>query len=523
MNRTLPHGVSAKVLDAALDGFADVVGKQWVFREPGPGLAAYRDPYAIVDINRFVASAAVAPDSVEQVQAVVKIANEHGIPLWPISGGKNYGYGGAAPRLPGSVVLDLKRMNRILEVDEKFGYALVEPGVSYFDLYQYLQERDIKLWLDVAAPGWGSVLGNTVDRGVGYTPYGDHFQMQCGMEVVLADGDVVRTGMGALPKNNTWQLFKYGFGPYHDGMFTQSNFGVVTKIGIWLMPEPPGFRPFMVTFPREEDLEPLVDALRSLKINMVIPNAAVMISLLFEGAIKATKKQYYAGKGPLPDSAARKLMADQRIGMWNFYAALYGPDVIMDAQWQVIHDAFSNIPGAKFYSREDRPGDITMEYRAELMSGVPSMSEFAYMNWIDGGAHVDFSPVSPTTGSEALKQYAMIRDRTNEYGFDYFGAMIVGWRELHHIAVTVFNPQNAAETRRAHELVRLLIDEAAAEGYGEYRTHLAFMDQIAATYNYNNNSLMRLNERIKDALDPNGILAPGKSGIWPKHLRGKNL
>jgi 4-cresol dehydrogenase (hydroxylating) len=86
----------------------------------------------------------------------------------------------------------------------------------------------------------GQCDGATLERGAGYTPYGDHFMMQCGTEVVLADGEVVRTGMGALPGNNTWQLFKHSFGPYLDGIFTQSNFGVVTKIGKWLMPEDPG-------------------------------------------------------------------------------------------------------------------------------------------------------------------------------------------------------------------------------------------------------------------------------------------
>ena len=522
MDRILPYGISATILDEALDAFVGVVGKNWVFRD-GTSVEAYRDDYAIMDKNHFAASAAVAPASVEEIQQLLAIANQYKIPMSPISGGKNHGYGGAAPRLPGSVMLDLKRMNRILEVNEEFGYALVEPGVSYFDLFQYLQKNNIDLWLDVPAAGWGSVLGNTVERGVGYTPYGDHFSMQCGMEVVLANGEVVRTGMGALPGNNTWQLFKYGFGPYLDGIFTQSNFGVVTKLGIWLMPKPPGYRPFMITFDREEDIEQLVDIIRPLKINMVIPNAAVMSSLLFEAAVTTNKKDYYSGKGPLPDSAARKIMADKKIGMWNFYAALYGPDKIMDAQWEVIRDAFAAIPGAKFYQREDRKGDITMEYRTKLMSGEPNLTEFANMNWVDNGAHLDFSPVSPTNGAEALKQYAMIRDRVHEYGFDYFGLFIVGWRELHHILVLIFNRLDAEEQKRARNLFELMIDEAAAEGYGEYRTHLAYMDKIAATYNWNDNSLMRLNETLKDALDPNGILAPGKQGIWPKHLRGKGL
>ena len=105
------------------------------------------------------------------------------------------------PCCPGSVVLDLKRMNRILEVDERNAYALVEPGVSYFDLYRYIEERGLKLWIDCPDPGWGSVIGNALDHGVGYTmnPYRDHWGAQCGLEVVTGDGELVRTGMGALP------------------------------------------------------------------------------------------------------------------------------------------------------------------------------------------------------------------------------------------------------------------------------------------------------------------------------------
>ncbi len=74
---------------------------------------------------------------------------------------------------------------------------------------------------------------------------------------------------------------------------------------------------------------------------------------------------------------------------------------------------------------------------------------------------------------------------------------------------------------RAVRLMREMIDECAAKGFGEYRTHLLFADQVASTYNWNNSALMRFNETIKDVLDPNGILAPGRNGIWPKRFRGK--
>ena len=67
------------------------------------------------------------------MRAIVRLANEHKTPLWPVARGKNLGYGGASPRMPGTMVLDLGRLNRILEVDEKLGYCVVEPGVGFFE------------------------------------------------------------------------------------------------------------------------------------------------------------------------------------------------------------------------------------------------------------------------------------------------------------------------------------------------------------------------------------------------------
>lgn len=522
MTTQLPPGVTSESMDKALDEFKKITGKEWVFKDQY--IESYHDPYTISnDESLHKAYAAVAPDSTEQVQKIVRVANKYGVPLWTVSRGKNFAYGGAAPVLSGSIVLDLTRMNRILEVNEEFGYALVEPGVSYFDLYDYIQKKGLKLWLDVPDPGWGSVMGNALDHGVGYTPYGDHFGMQCGMEVVLANSEIVRTGMGAMPGNNTWQLFKYGFGPYVDGIFSQSNFGIVTKMGIWLMPEPAGYRPYMITFEREEDIEQVIEVLRPLKVNNIIQNAATIRSLVLDAAITSVKNQYYSGDGPIPDSVAKKIMVDQDIGMWNFCGALYGPPAITDALWTAIRDSFSSIPGVKFYFPEDRKHkpDILL-HRAETMKGIPKLTEFNFLNWNGGGGHIGFSPVSPTTGKDAIKQFNMVSGRVREYGFDYMGLFAIGWRELHHVIVIVYDKTDPRERTRMDDLFDILVKEAADEGYGEYRTHIHYMDQIAGTYNWNDNALMKMNQMIKDALDPKGILSPGKSGIWPKHLRDKN-
>ena len=87
----------------------------------------------------YTASAVLMPESVEQIQEIVRIANERKVPLWTHATGMNNGYGGPAPRLQGSVIVSLRRMNRVLEINEDSAYAVVEPGVRWFDLYDAVQ------------------------------------------------------------------------------------------------------------------------------------------------------------------------------------------------------------------------------------------------------------------------------------------------------------------------------------------------------------------------------------------------
>src|SRR6202453_2742733 len=193
-----PPGVNEGDFDRSLRDFAAAVGEDWVFSKEGD-VRLYDDSYTPFfgePDKQYQACAAVAPISVEQVQQIVRIANQYKIPLYAISTGRNLGYGGSAPVYSGCVIVDLKRMNRILEVSEDHASVLVEPGVSYFDLYRHIKERKLKVWVDVPDPGWGSLVGNALDHGGGYTrPYfRNHFDAHCGMEVVLPNGELIRTG-----------------------------------------------------------------------------------------------------------------------------------------------------------------------------------------------------------------------------------------------------------------------------------------------------------------------------------------
>jgi len=125
----VPPGVAAKDFSDAIKQWQEAVGPDWVFTSD-EDVDLYRDSYSPFwhEEQDPIPSAAVAPHTVEQVQSVVRVANEYEIPLWTISTGKNLGYGGSAPLLSGSVVLDLKRMDRVVEVNDQNHYALVEPN-----------------------------------------------------------------------------------------------------------------------------------------------------------------------------------------------------------------------------------------------------------------------------------------------------------------------------------------------------------------------------------------------------------
>ena len=142
-----PHTDIPKFKDY-IDRVAGVVGHENVTiisDRSELGLYDYSNPSKASDIfhltnnDYFVCSAVVAPRGVEDTQALMRLANEFEIPVWPFSIGRNLGYGGAAPRVRGSVGLDMGRhMQKILKVDVEGAYALVEPGVTFFDLHQYL-------------------------------------------------------------------------------------------------------------------------------------------------------------------------------------------------------------------------------------------------------------------------------------------------------------------------------------------------------------------------------------------------
>lgn len=516
MRLVLPTGLSANAFDSALQAFRSVVGDNWVFNSD-QDRDTYLDHFGR-DQESHIASAAVAPETAEEVQAIVRLANEHKIPLWPISRGKNFGYGSAAPRLTGSVVLDMSRMKKIV-LDEENGTVLLEPGVGFYDLYDYVEKNNVPFWVSPIGNSWGSVAGNALDRGVGYTPYGDHASNICGMEVVLPEGDMVRTGMGAMTDSPNWQLHPYGFGPGWDQMFVQSNFGVVTKLGMWLMPAPESIVSLDMELDKADDLGWAIDTLAPMRRDGLILQSPSIGNWLRAAAVLTNRTDWYDQPGALPESVIDAIRQQFGLGWWSVNLRFYGHPEVAEATAKIVKEKF-----AARTSYEMKQGMWTKGQPRELQptSGVPITFPLQNSDWHGGrGAHIGFSPVLPQSGDKALAQFKRTFDRYNEFGMDYHGSFALGERHITNVNQVLFNKDDADMVQRVDSFFHSLVEDANEQRYGEYRAHIDYMDLISSTYDYNDQALRRLNERVKNALDPNGIIAPGKSGIWPEVYAGE--
>ncbi len=522
--RVIESPASAEVLHRAIDQFTEALGSEKVLRSREE-LEEFRDPFSHPSWDEFTASAVVKPTTVEEVQTVVRIANETRVPLWTHGQGRNNGYGGPAPRVKGSVIVSLRDMSRVLEVNEQLGYAVVEPGVRWFDLYEAIQAQGAKLMVSIADIGWGSVIGNTLEHGATYLPYGLDFQAQCGMEVVLPDGDLLRTGMGAMENNQAWHLYRRGLGPTPDQMFMQSNFGIVTKMGVWLMPEPEVYMPLWLRVWNDDDIGPMLDVLRELMMDDTIRMVPQIMSTILMGSVFTSRAQWYTGEGAMPDKIIDKMAREMEAGRWLMRFGLFGDEAVVDHRFAKIKDAFeSRIAGAEVWGTKVAPDQIAeLQHPSEKVGGgMPTLELNAQTAWYGGekGGHVGFSPIAPMTGEDAIKVRDLLRGMVEEAGLDYIAAWIpLSARSIVHVTLIIFNTEDEAQTRAAYDVSRRLVAAAGKLGYGEYRAHLDFMDLAADQYAFNDHAQRRFNEKIKDCLDPNGILSPGKQGIWPRDLR----
>ena len=486
------------------------------------------------------AKAVLRPGSREEVQTCVRIANRFEIPLYPFSTGKNWGYGSRAP-IDDGVLLDLGRLNRIVEFDEELAYVTIEPGVTQRQLHEFLRERGSRLWMDAtgASPDC-SIIGNTIERGFGHTPMGDHCSQVCGFEVVLPTGECIETGFARFAAARHGALSRWGLGPSLDGLFTQSNFGIVTRLSLWLLPEPEHFEAFFFSTDKEDGLGPIVDALRPLRLNGTL-RSVMHIGNDYKVLAGTTRYPWGAPDAGRPIDAAAMTGLRRELGMgrWNGSGGLYGTRAqVREAKKQLRRALAGKVDCLRFV--DDRLVRIMRRFAGpfrlltgwdvrrtlsllepvyNLMKGVPTDDTLGSTYWRkkmpvpdrpdpdrDGCGLLWCSPVAPSTGEHALRVTDLASDVLLKHGFEpQIAVSLATERTLIAVTTISFDRAVPGADERALRCYEDLTAKLLASGYPPYRLNVASMHHGVTPGSYGD-----VVSRLKAALDPRGILAPGR-------------
>ncbi|HLA64580.1 MAG TPA: FAD-binding oxidoreductase [Rhodothermales bacterium] len=494
----------------ALAAFAEAVGAAYVDASPeareGAATATFETTHRV--------AAVVRPADRAEVQACVGVARRFGLVLYPVSRGRNWGYGSRVPTADGAVVLSLDRMQRVTGYDERGGAVTVEPGVSFGQLADFLRERGSKLYL--AAPGStpdASVVGNALERGLVQGPQPDRALHVGAFEVVLADGSCVHTGAAAFPESRVAHLHRWGLGPALDGLFVQSNLGIVTAMTVWLQPVPAFHRHVHFTLPDDTALPAAVDALQRLRMEGTVTTSIALhldskvLSLLLPYPYAAT-----SGRTPLPDDVRQRLADAVGGGRWFGECAIGAPTAaVLDVLSSRLEEVLGPVVPALRLTEVNAEGPF---YSADAESGL------AHAYWrkrspMPPDADPDrdrcgilwVTALLPFEGESAVEGVRLVEKVLPSYGFDpLLTFQAADARCLHAIVSLVYDRDEAGADGRALDAYHALADAFTGAGFPPHRLALPGQARPPA----GDPAYGALVRTLKKALDPDGLLAPGR-------------
>lgn len=530
-------------LTEALHRWAELLGPGGVRAAPE---AQQRYGSDTTGATRAIAGS-VHPSHADQVPMIVQIAVAHGVPLYPISTGKNWGYGTALPASDRCVLLDLSGLRRITFVDAEAGVVTVEPGVTQRMLAEALALSGAPLLVPVTGAGPdASILGNALERGYGITPHADHFAAVMGLEAVLPDGSRYAGPLAELGATKVARGFKWGIGPYLDGLFTQSGFGVVTSMTIALARRPERVEAFVFRTD-DEGLPGAVDAIRTALRRL--PGLVGGINLMNRHRVLAMSIPYPGAPAGqvMPEAQVRREAGRLGIAAWNGFGTLYGTRRTVAAARTELRRCFRGRTGRLLFFT---PGSCTRWARIaaalprwlaggatrqlavlasglRLVDGHPGETALPLCYWRGGERPASGTGFDPARDGCGLRWYAplvpMDPDEVRNFVHATTATAVahgieplitltsLSERCFDSTVPLLFDRSDPAAAARAVACHRQLRDEGCAAGWVPYRVGVDEQRWLADR----TTPFWSLVRTLKEALDPRSILAPGRYAPLP--------
>lgn len=442
--------------------------------------------------------AVVYAEQVEQVQEVVRYANEHRTPVVPCSSGLNL-HGGAVPR-EGGIVLDLSRMNRILSIDESNWNAVIEPGVTAAQFQDALQEKGLRAMLPFGVHPRRSVLTSFLERDPALAAasfeYGNELVMDT--EIVLPTGELFRTGL--------WSTGQQPGSPMGPGRAmlsrlwsgAQGTLGILTKMNVKVEFLPQTGRIFMMQF---DSFPELIEPLRMIQRREIGLECFVLNN--FNLAALLCSQWQVPERFPAERVASDEFEAlRERLPEWLLIVCCSGgprlPEEKLDYEERALMD-LCGMYGLRMYDA----GDLREILRPALLRPWPILKKFQYR----GTVH----DISFKTMLHTIPRYqALIQETTNRHHYPLrdvgLYVLPVERGRACHVEIDLHaDPHDAAGSASVQQLWRELSESVQDEG--------AFFDRpygywAELTYSRAGTYTQKL-KQIKRELDPNNVLNPG--------------
>jgi 4-cresol dehydrogenase (hydroxylating) flavoprotein subunit len=302
------------------------------------------------------------------------------------------------------VIVDLSYLNRIIDFDAELGVVTLEPGVTQGMLANFLEHGNHPFLVPVTGAGpTCSLIGNALERGYGVTPFVDHFGAVTDLEAVLADGTIYRTALREAGGEDLARLFKWGIGPYSAGLFTQSNFGIVTRMSIALARRPECIKVCLFSLSDDRLLESAVERIH--KTLSSLPGTVGAINLMNQRRVLAMSAPFPADRlgpdGLIPDTVVAALGKQYQIQPWTGFGTLYGTRRMVAAAQKEIRRALAGVASRLLFLSPDQaarlarlanflPGDMgrrlastagTLAKSLELVAGRPNETALPLAYW----------------------------------------------------------------------------------------------------------------------------------------------
>jgi len=442
----------------------------------------------------------VLPQNAEEIQKIIKLANENKLPVTPCSSGVHF-YGNTIPVQAG-IVLDLKRMNKILAIDERNRMVRIEPGVTWGELQSELQKHDLMAITPLLPHPLKSALASHLEREPGLIPKFEYTDTLATMEVVLPDGELFRTGSACVPGFPDKSLAE-GVNPSGPGdlmwnrLFqgAQGTLGVATWVQCKIEYRPKVNKTFCIPF---NSLADVIEFTYKLQRRMVGEECLILNSFNLAAML--------AKKWPSDFDTLKRTFAP-----WTLILVLGGGKRFPEGRIEYEEEALKG--AAAELSITDLPTSVPglpgLERQLPDMLRTAWPKEKTYWKFAYKGSSQDL--FFHTKLNEAPAFYNTVSEIAAKYGYPsrdlgfYIQPMVYGGA-CHFESNFYYDPANAEEvntiTRLFGEAAKAVLDKGGffSRPYGPIANMV-----YRRTANYTATL-----KKLKKVLDPNNVMAPGR-------------